>query len=107
MIILEDSSKETSVRNDAAPVVFAPNGALRPKRRWKSFPSDSSIEVSVEASPVQVQDQSVRHYRFTRSGQPHRIYPEVVTHIRTAPSEVSAIEMAQQVMNLVRSFSFR
>jgi hypothetical protein len=65
------------------------------------------MEVSVEPSPVQLQEQSLHHYRFKKSGQPHRIFPEVIKHIRTAPPEMPAIEMAQQVMNLVRSFSFR
>ena len=108
MISLEDCPNETFAKGIAESIVFPPNGALRPKRRWKSFPTDPSMDVvDLETSPIADPDQCIHHYRFKKSGQPHRIYPELVTHVRTSPPEVSAIEMTRQIVDLVRSFSFR
>lgn len=108
MTNLEDRSNEAPVKSAAASVVFPPNGTLRPKRRWKSWSTVSEAEMpSLESPPSPAPEQSFQHYRFKKSAQPHRIYPEVISQFGSARSEVSAIEMAQQAINLVRSFSFR
>jgi hypothetical protein len=91
---------------NSEPAVHSTVGSLRPKRRWKLHSSIQLQDAEVTELLAPVTSPPPRH-RMKRSGQPHRIYPEVVTQIRSTPSNVPAITMAHQIVNFVRSFSFR